>query len=315
MVKKFKRIHLKHTDAFDNWHWGSVTNGVRSRLATQHFLELVDRDLVNVKTPSTTETHLDRAVETYGVHGREYVDRVLAGYSDEWSEVAWDDHRPDLAVLAKQMFNGTAELVQDVRPGDLGINWQGAKHHAMYDQSSGFCVFNDMAYAARLLAAHGQHVLYLDWDAHHGDGVEALTRTTHRIVTFSIHQRGIFPGTGNVDSPTQRVYNRALEAGAGDEGLVAAVKKALGPTVMASSTSTILLAAGADGALGDPLSKLGYTLDGYAEAARMVGEIAKSMGARVIMGGAGGYRPEDLTPQVWAHTAHVLADTMGLLNE
>jgi acetoin utilization protein AcuC len=307
-----RKIHLKHTDRYDNWHFGGPTNGVRSRLATEQFLELVDPQLITVTEPATSYSLIRRAVEMK-VHEYTYVERVLDGYCAEWDVNSWPDHHPELAMLAVTMFNGTAELALQVRPGELGIHWQGAKHHAMYDQASGFCVFNDMAYAARLLANHGHHVFYLDWDAHHGDGVEQLTRSDKRITTFSIHERGIFPGTGLVDSPRENVYNRALAPGSGDDALVAAVTEALTLDYMAADTSIILLAAGADGAQGDPLSSLGYTLEGYREAAKMVGETARDLGARVIMGGAGGYRPKDLTPTVWAHTASALAGGMGLL--
>ena len=305
-------IHLKHTDNYDNWHWGSVTTGVRSRLATKQFLELAGTANVHVTEPSTGRGLLFRAVEAQ-VHEYTYVSRVLDGYCSEWNTSPSGSPRPDLARLATQMFNGTVELAWEVGQGQLGIHWQGAKHHAMYDAASGFCVFNDMACLARSLATQGHHVFYLDWDAHHGDGVEELTRSDPRITTFSIHEKGIFPGTGLADSPEDNVLNRALAPGSGDDELLAAVNVALVCGYISPNTSTILLAAGADGAMGDPLSSLGYTLEGYREAARMVGETARDLGARVIMGGAGGYRPEDLTPTVWAETAYALAKGMNVL--
>jgi acetoin utilization protein AcuC len=305
-------IHLKHTDAFDGWNFGGPTNGIRSRLATKQFLELVDPAHVIVSEPSD-ELDTLRAAVALGVHDDVYTRRVAQGYSTEWGTNGWDEQRPDLGILAVRMFNGTAELVHEVKPGELGIHWQGAKHHAGFKQSSGFCVLNDMAYVARYLAHYGEHVFYLDWDAHHGDGVENLTRTDKHITTFSIHERGIFPGTGLTDSPLEGVFNRALASGSGDDQLVAAVSEALSLDCLVPETTTILLAAGADGAMGDPLSSLGYTLEGYREAARMIGETVRDLGARVIMGGAGGYRPEGLTPTVWAETAYALAKEMNVL--
>ncbi len=76
------------------------------------------------------------------------------------------------------MFAATVQLVHAVDEGEvrLGFAPQGAKHHAMADRGSGFCVFNDMAWAARHFAGQGKRLLYVDTDAHHGDGVEALTR-------------------------------------------------------------------------------------------------------------------------------------------
>ena len=86
---------------------------------------------------------------------------------------------------------------------DLAIHLPGAKHHAQYDHSSGFCVFNDFAIAADIATKdHGLKVAIIDIDAHHGDGVENLTRENPSVLTFSIHESGIFPGTGNSDEPS-----------------------------------------------------------------------------------------------------------------
>lgn len=300
-------IHLKHTDDYDNWHFGGPTNGVRSRLATAQFLELLPANnklRTVIGAPSVAQTHhLERAVEL-GVHSFAHVAGVLRGYSDEW-----EGCRPDLGTLAVQMFNGTAELADAVLPGELGVHWQGAKHHAMFDHSSGFCVLNDMAYVALEMAFRGHTVFYLDWDAHHGDGVEELTYTSRRITTVSIHENGIFPGTGLVDHPRDNVYNRALPAYSGNKVLVETVQRAI--EIMASDTTVILLAAGADGHRLDPLSTLQYTVKGYEEAATILGEAARGLNARVIMGGAGGYRPTGVTPKVWARTAAALARAMN----
>ncbi len=65
----------------------------------------------------------------------------------------------------------------------------------MADRGSGFCVFNDMAWAAKHFADQGKRMLYVDLDAHHGDGVEALTRDEPLVMTCSVHDSTIFPGS------------------------------------------------------------------------------------------------------------------------
>src|SRR5204863_393824 len=90
-----------------------------------------------------------------------------------------------------------ARLVWD--PRFMGYDF--GLHHPMRDRASGFCVYNDPAVAiVALVREHGARVLYLDFDAHHGDGVQALFYDDPRVLTFSIHESGryLFPGSGDV---------------------------------------------------------------------------------------------------------------------
>ncbi len=207
------------------------------------------------------------------VHTQEYVRQALTGHNGEWS-----GQRPELGASAAHMFAGTVQLVHAVRAGEvrIGFSPQGAKHHAMADRGSGFCVFNDMAWAAQDFAALGKRVLYVDLDAHHGDGVEALTRANPLVMTCSVHDRTIFPGTGHADQPDLLVYNHPLAAGSGDEELLSV--KAVVQRGRAWRPDVLLIAIGADGHATDPLSSLQYTYDGYRHAARVLGELARDLG-------------------------------------
>jgi len=82
----------------------------------------------------------------------------------------------------------------------------GAKHHAQRDTASGCCIYNDMA-AAKELAGSGLKVLFVDWDAHHGDGVELLLEEVPHVMTASIHNGAICPGTGQRHRPEANAYN------------------------------------------------------------------------------------------------------------
>ncbi len=169
----------------------------------------------------------------------------------------------------------------------------------MSDTGSGFCVFNDMAWAALHFAGQGKRVLYVDLDAHHGDGVEALTRDSASVRTCSVHDSTIFPGTGHAHSEPQEVFNYPLPRGAGEAELLAAVEDVLRRAV-AWRPDVLLIAIGADGHATDPLSSLQYSYDGYEQAAGRLGGFAAAQQARVLMGGAGGYQPRTHTPAVWA---------------
>lgn len=240
------------------------------------------------------------------VHDPVYVDRVLDGWCDEWFE---SGQRRDLAVVAATMYGGTIDAARRIITGETvrAFNPQGAKHHAHHDHSHGFCVFNDHAAAARLFVDAGMRVAYLDWDAHHGDGVEALTADMPDVLTASVHNRDIFPWSGDAHEPARNVWNYSLMAGADDAFLTAAVEAAL-VRIAEFRPDVILLAAGADGHRDDPLGGLSYTQEGVIAATSRVRRLADDLcGGRILAGGAGGYRPDDATPSMWVAACTVLS--------
>ena len=241
--------------------------------------------------------------QLHQVHAPHYVRRVLEdGVSGEWT-----DSRPDLAEIAAHFFGGTMLAQPLLAAGaKLVVHLPGAKHHAMADRSSGFCVFADFAALAKSLAADGKRVACLDVDLHHGDGTEELTRTDSSILTFSIHQGGLFPGTGAVreDDLVNQVHNRPLDPGHGDAELVVAVQEFV-DLAKEFDADVLLLAVGGDGHAADPLGSLEYTESGLATALSLVRHNFPE--TPVVMGGAGGYRPDDYTPSMWVHAIAALA--------
>jgi acetoin utilization protein AcuC len=252
-------------------------------------------------------------------HTAEYVESVvLGGESGEWS-----GSRPDLGRLALQMAGGTILALDSLLSGETmtAVHFAGAKHHAMRDRSSGFCVFADFAIAAKLAMSRTRvmqtprgtfrvpmRVAILDIDAHHGDGTERLTSGDDRILTMSVHDRSIFPGTGRGDDPASHVYNTPLEPGSGDEQLADAAAFFVG-LCERFNPDLIMIAAGADGLDGDPLSTLTYTIEGLEYAVRYVRRGFRDL--PMLIGGAGGYRPDDLTPRAWARMAVAAALPVG----
>jgi acetoin utilization protein AcuC len=286
------RLAVPYDEKLLDWRLGEghPTNPVRAKLAVETLAgHRVPMDVLPIIWQLTDQLSL--------VHTQEYLDRTLVdGRNSEWS-----GPQPDLGAVAAHMFAATVQLAHAIDSGHVrvGFSPQGAKHHAIADRGSGFCVFNDMAWAAKHFAAQDKRVLYVDLDAHHGDGVEALTRTEPLVMTCSVHDRTIFPGTGHEHAPDEHVYNYALPAGSGDEDLRSSLQQI---TVLAEAwrPHVVLIAIGADGHETDPLSTLRYTYDGYRAAAESLGRLAARHDAPVLMGGAGGYQPETYTPQVWA---------------
>lgn len=292
------RLLLVHSDEYNNWVFSSThpTQGRRyvnarnrlHELAAEHGLTIDER--VSDLLPAFEE--LER------VHDREHIERVvLEGRSSEWA-----GERTDLGRLALRMAGGTLLAADALERGEAltAVHFAGAKHHAQRGWSSGFCVFADFALAAIRLADKGHRVAILDIDAHHGDGTETLTKHHDNILTMSVHDGTIFPGTGTVDDPDFHVYNSPLAAGSGDEALQAEVELFCG-LIDRFRPHFIFIAAGADGLREDPLSTLQYSVAGLTDAVRLVRQCEPS--TPILVGGAGGYRPDDHTPEAWAQMA------------
>jgi acetoin utilization protein AcuC len=192
------------------------------------------------------------------------------------------------------------------------IHFPGAKHHAQYDHSSGFCIFADFALAAEIATRNfGRRVAILDIDAHHGDGTENLSSDNPNVLTFSIHEKGIFPGTGNENQEGKKVFNFTLpvigpngELDKGDVALTYGVNLFL-QRAQEFKPDLIFIACGADGHQEDPLSSLQYSVAGYKSVAEQIRKAYPEM--PILMGGAGGYLPDSRTPEVWAAFAQALA--------
>jgi acetoin utilization protein AcuC len=306
-TRQVSNLYVAYDDIYLDWQLGNgdgshPTNPIRAKLAVE-FLENLDPVVI---TPSATES--DRDLLNH-VHSDEYISKVLdQGHCGEW----YPD-QPHLGAVALEMAAGTIRLYEKILSGEaqVAFNPQGAKHHAQYDRSSGFCVFNDMALVAKLFMAAGLKPMYIDWDAHHGDGVENILRAYPNLVTASIHQGGIFPGTGLKSEPENGVYNWALRSEDGDVEFLDAMQEI---ELLADEVQpdVILLATGADAHYSDPLSNLKFDYPGYRAAAQIVGNIAnKHAKGRVLIGGAGGYQPLNHTPQVWAQVVSQVYSTVN----
>jgi acetoin utilization protein AcuC len=258
------------------------------------------------------EPRLATKDELLRVHSSRYIAEVL----DDHKSGQWSGERPDLSNLAALFAGGTLVALDALLIGETNtaIHFPGAKHHAQYDYSSGFCIFADFALAADIATKdHGKRVAILDIDAHHGDGTENLTSENPNVLTFSIHEKGIFPGTGNESAPTKLVYNYPLGSqdpaqnrNKDDQALIDGLTEFC-RLADQFQPDLLFIACGADGHLEDPLSSLQFTLEGFGSAAKLIRSIFPSL--PILVGGAGGYLPDTRTPEVWSHFATRLINT------
>ena len=302
-----KPIYLVHADEYKNWIFDPnhptqgrrFTNAYDLLISTAKAQEI---EIVVVLPRLATKSELER------VHSPTYIKQVL----DEHTCDEWDGPSPDMSYLAALFVGGTLTALEALltKKTNLAINFPGAKHHAQFDHASGFCIFNDFALAADIATKeYGLNVAILDIDGHHGDGVENLTADNPKVLTYSVHQSGIFPGTGD-ESSTGRFYNCPLKDGAGDSELLDAVEGFIymigaRDRIWDWRPDLIFITCGADGHKEDPLTGLAYSTDGYVSVARMVRKRFPDL--PILLGGAGGYLPDTRTPEVWVNVAIALS--------
>ncbi len=199
---------------------------------------------------------------------------------------------------------------------DHAVNLAGGMHHAMPDHASGFCVYNDAAVAIRaVLDAGAERVVYVDIDAHHGDGVERAFWDDPRVMTISIHESGhsLFPGTGHPgdlggDTARGHAVNLALPERTGDGPWLRAFGSLVPPLLRAFRPQVLVSQHGCDAHRLDPLTNLAVSVDAQRQAALTLHELAHEVAdGRWLALGGGGYAVAHVVPRVWSHLLAIAA--------
>jgi len=182
-------------------------------------------------------------------------------------------------------------------------------HHAEAGRAMGFCLFNNIAVAARhLQRAHGLgRILIVDWDVHHGNGTQHMFETDPTVFYFSTHQFPFYPGTGSArETGSGRgagfTLNYPMPVGSGDAQYIEVFQSVLCPEIDRVQPEAILISAGFDAHRDDPLAGMSLTEKGYAALTSILREAAgRHCDGRIISLLEGGYDLQALAASVEAH--------------
>jgi acetoin utilization deacetylase AcuC-like enzyme len=267
---------------------------LRERITGDPGLELrvpdaaTDAELLRVHAPG----YLRGVVE--GTLSREAVRRI--GFP--WS--------PDLVERSRRSVGGTIGAARAALDDGRGANLAGGTHHAYADRGEGFCVFNDVAVATRVLQAEGRlrRVAILDLDVHQGNGTAVIFRRDPSVATLSVHGASNYPFRKEESD-----LDVALPDGTRDAAFLDAVDTAL-HAVRSHAPDLLFYVAGADAYEHDKLGRLSVTPEGLAERDRRVYRTADDLGVPVAVVMAGGYAPDvDRIVEIHAHTVREAART------
>lgn len=219
----------------------------------------------------------------------------------------------DSAAAARLAAGLTVEAAQAVRAGEADVAFAAVRppgHHAHRDRGKGFCLVNNVAVAAMALldSVAPTRIAILDWDVHHGDGTQAIFESNLSVMYASTHQFPWYPGTGSQAEQSATLVNVPLPAGSGDGVFVSAWRDTILPKVEAFAPTAILMSAGYDAHLDDPLAGLMVTSSGFREVAMEVGTLARRLQVPgVALTLEGGYDLDALRACAGATTQGLLA--------
>lgn len=248
-------------------------------------------------------------------HSRRYLDTVSRdiAYGNSWLSTGDTALCEQSEAVARLAAGGVMAAVDAVLAGTVRQAFAPVRppgHHAEPSRGMGFCIYNNVAVAARhAQARHGlARVLIVDWDVHHGNGTAAIFRRDPSVLFFSTHQWPLYPGSGRVDERGEGAgegftINCPLPAGSDGAAVLEAVHSRLLPAADAFRPELVLISAGFDGRLGDPLADFRLHDADYASLTREVLAIAeRHCEGRLVSSLEGGY---DLAGLASACAAHV----------
>lgn len=262
-------------------------SGLASRCARLRSRPATDDELLRAHDAA----HLRRVTDAFDPRGPEL--QVLTRDDDTGDDIYYTAHT---AASARMAAGCVTEACEAVCRGDVQRAYAVVRppgHHALCAQAMGFCFYNNVVVAARAALERDDvsRVLILDWDVHHGNGVQDLTLNDDSILYVSLHRwgNGFYPGTGAASEVGAKGTNVNVaweEGGLGDADYSAAFDLIIEPVARSFAPDLIIVAAGYDAADGDPIGGMKLTPAGYAHMTHRLCQIGSG---RVVVALEGGY--------------------------
>jgi acetoin utilization deacetylase AcuC-like enzyme len=256
------------------------------------------------------------------VHSESHVQRVAATDGKPHSSLDPDTQTtPQSYQAAKLAAGGLFSLIDNIYDGTVRNGFALVRppgHHAERDRAMGFCLFNNVALGARYVmnTYSVKRVLIVDWDLHHGNATQNTFYGDSAVLYFSTHQFPYYPGSGNLTEVGHGdgkgfTLNVPLWPGHGDEEFFQIFKQILCPIASAFKPEFILISAGFDTYVDDPLGGMKVTPKGYAALTRTMMQIAKTCCSdKLAITLEGGYHLEGLRESVKAVLKELVGDSI-----
>jgi acetoin utilization deacetylase AcuC-like enzyme len=272
------------------------TDGLVAKCSKLEFRRATDEEILLCHTPNYLEL----------------VKREIDGQSSgqlSTGDMVFGRQSLEVATLA---VGGVLNAVDRVVEGSVGNAFAVVRppgHHANADTGMGFCIFNNIAIAARhAQKKHGlERVLIVDWDVHHGNGTQDIFYQDGTVVFFSTHQHPWYPGTGMAGERGEgkgagATINHPLPAGTGMVEIEAAFRKSLLPAMAEFKPELVLLSAGFDSRIGDPLGQFRLGDGDFVKLTEILLELAdEHCAGRLLSVLEGGYSLNGLASAAAAH--------------
>ncbi len=263
-------------------------------------------DILQPRLPAFDAEQIETVPATRGEIARVHNPRLVAALEKVCREdaPAVIDYAPTYvtrtsfedALLAAGGVLTCTRAVMNAEAGNAYAIVRPPGHHAEPERAMGFCIFNNVAVAAREALHNGmERVAIIDYDAHHGNGTQAAFLNEERVAFLSTHQWGIYPGTGWIDDAPhakKRMVNVPLPAFAGDQVYEQIAGRLFDPFLQSFKPQMLLVSVGFDAYWNDPLTTLGLSTAGYLMLAKKMISLAEEYcDGKIVFVLEGGYDP------------------------
>jgi acetoin utilization deacetylase AcuC-like enzyme len=250
-----------------------------------------------------------------GIHSEGYVDSIRNKIPDMGLVQIEGDTwvSPDSFTVAMHAVGAACSAIDEVFAGRVTNAFSAARppgHHARPAYAMGFCLFNNVAIAARhAQRTHGaERVAIVDWDVHHGNGTQEIFWTDGSVLYCSTHQMPLYPGTGHPsETGVGNIVNCRLAPNDGSAVFRSAFNERILPALAVFRPDLIIVSCGFDAHMRDPLASINLTDDDFRWATRVLMDAAdKYCNGRIVSLLEGGYDLQALGDSAVAHVAELM---------